>query len=195
MFHLALYTFGVLKAPLADSSPLTRAFQDSGDPVYRRIGAHPGYLARAEAEVAERGTFFDADWGEWGVFTVPAWYGKGRTARTVALAATLSLWTDPRSAFDAVFTGLHREALKRREDWFERTGRPGHVSWWVPDGATPTWKDGVARLAHLHDQGPAPHAFTLSRTFPPPTAARPISADTPPAVTDPLLDLAERRSA
>lgn len=40
---------------------------------------------------------------------------------TTALAATLSLWTDLRPAFDAIYTGLHREALNRRYDWFERT--------------------------------------------------------------------------
>ena len=34
------------------------------------------------------------------------WYGKGRTVETTALAATLSLWTDLRPAFDAVYTGL-----------------------------------------------------------------------------------------
>ena len=29
----------------------------------------------------------------------------------------------------------------------------------------PTWQDGVARLEHLHDHGPAPHAFTFHRAF------------------------------
>ena len=43
---------------------------------------------------------------------------------TIALDATLSLWTDLRPAFDAICTGLHREALNRRYDWSERTGRP-----------------------------------------------------------------------
>ncbi|CAM5608998.1 hypothetical protein SGLAM104S_04868 [Streptomyces glaucescens] len=39
------------------------------------------------------------------MFTVSTWYGKGRTPETTALAATLSLWTDLRPAFDAVYTG------------------------------------------------------------------------------------------
>ncbi|MFF3419289.1 DUF3291 domain-containing protein [Streptomyces sp. NPDC002698] len=167
MPHLALYTFGVLKSPLADPAPLTREFYDIGGAVYRKIGQHPGYLARAEAAGGDRGVLFEADWGAWGEFAVPAWYGKGRTVETTALAATLSLWTDPRPAFGAVHSGLHREALNRRYDWFERTGHPNYVCWWVSDGVTPTWQDGVSRLEHLHDHGSAPHAFTFHRSFAP----------------------------
>lgn len=48
MPQLALYTFGVLKSPLADPAPLTREFYDIGEAVYREIDRRPGYLARAE---------------------------------------------------------------------------------------------------------------------------------------------------
>lgn len=144
-------------SPLADPSPLTRQFYDVGEAVYREFSQHPGYLARAEAADGDRGALFEADWGAWGEFAVPAWYGKGRTAETTALATTLSLWTDLRPAFDAVCTGLHRGALNRRYDWFEKTGRPNYVFWWVSDGVKPTWQDGVSRLEHLHDHGAAPH--------------------------------------
>ncbi|MEU9554340.1 DUF3291 domain-containing protein [Streptomyces fumanus] len=167
MPHLALYTFGVLKSPLADPSPRTDEFYALGEAVYRRISQHPGHLTHAEAADGDRGVLFEADWGVWGEFAVPAWYGKGRTAETTALAATLSLWTDPRSAFDAVYTGPHRTALNRRNDWFERAGHPNHVFWWVGDGVTPTWRDGVSRLEHLHDHGPAPRAFTFPHSFTP----------------------------
>ncbi|MEV6421040.1 DUF3291 domain-containing protein [Streptomyces sp. NPDC051662] len=169
MPHLALYTFGVLKSPLTDPARLTREFHESGEAVYREIGRHPGYLARAEAADRSLGawTDFDSDWGEWGEFAVPAWYGKGRTVETIALATTLSLWTGLRPAFDAIHTGLHRAALNRRYDWFERTGHPGYVFWWVSDGVIPTWQDGVSRLEHLHDHGSAPHAFTFRHSFAP----------------------------
>lgn len=167
MPHLALYTFGVLKSPLTDQSRLTREFYDSGEGVYRQIGQHPGYLAHAESPGADRGALFDSDWGAWGEFAVPAWYGKGRTVETTALAATLSLWSDLRLAFDAIYTGLHRAALNRRHDWFERTGHPGHVCWWVADDATITWQDGVSRLEHLHEYGSAPDTFTFHHSFDP----------------------------
>ncbi|MEW2372017.1 DUF3291 domain-containing protein [Streptomyces sp. NPDC006656] len=161
MAHLALYTFGVLKAPLADPAPLTGEFYEAGETVYRQMSRHPGYLGHAEAADGGRGALFDADWGAWGAFAVPAWYGKGRTARTTALAASLSLWTGPRAAFDAVYTGPHREALHRRHDWFERTGHPAYVFWWVAEGVIPSWQEGVARLEHLDAHGPTPHAFTF----------------------------------
>jgi len=167
MPRLALYTFGVLKTPLADRGALTREFYRAGDAVYRRIRRCPGYVAHAEPLDGGPGDLFGADWGAWGEFVVPDWYGKGCTAETTALAATLSLWTDVRSAFDAVYAGVHREALNRRHDWFERTGYPGHVFWWVPDGEIPTWRDGVPKLEQLHDHGPAPHAFTFRHSFAP----------------------------
>ncbi len=47
--------------------------------------------------------------------------------------------------------------------------------WWVPDGATPTWRDGVARLEHLHDHGPAPHAFTFRHAFTPGATATSVT--------------------
>ncbi|MFE9467537.1 DUF3291 domain-containing protein [Streptomyces virginiae] len=167
MPHLALYTFGVLKSPLSDPAPLTREFYDIGEAVYRNISRHPGYLARAEAADGDRGVLFDAEWGAWGEFAVPRWYRKGRTVETTALATTLSLWTGLRPAFDAVHTGLHRGALNRRHEWFERTTHPKYVCWWVSDGVIPTWQEGVSGLEHLHDQGPAPHAFTFHHSFDP----------------------------
>ncbi|KOG91840.1 DUF3291 domain-containing protein [Streptomyces varsoviensis] len=167
MDRLALYTFGVLKRPLADSGALTREFYDMGKGVYGEIGRQPGYVAHAVAAEGGRGAHFEADWGVWGEFAVPEWYGKGRTAETTALAATLSLWAGLRSAFDAIYSGLHRTALNRRYDWFERSGQPNYVCWWVSDGSTPTWRDGVSRLEHLRDHGSAPHAFTFHHSFAP----------------------------
>lgn len=167
MPRLALYTFGVLKSPLADPTPLTRELHDSGRIVYGKISRHPGYLARAEATGGGRGTHFDLDWGAWGEFAVPTWYDKGHTVETIALDSTLSLWTGLRPAFDAIYTGPHREALNRRHDWFERTGHPSHALWWVADGVTPTWQDGVSRMEDVHDRGPTPHAFTFHHSFTP----------------------------
>lgn len=168
---LALYTFGVLKSPLADSGPLTGEFYELGEAVYREIGRQPGHLAHAEPAGGDRCVLFEADWGPWGEFAVPRWYGKGRTPQTTALAATLSLWAGLRAASGAVYSGSHRGALHRRHDWFERTAYPNHVLWWVSDGVVPTWQDGVAGLERLHDQGPAPDAFTFRRPFTPEGAA------------------------
>lgn len=177
MPRLALYTFGVLKSPLADPTALVREFHESGDAVYPEISEQPGYLAHAEPAGGARGSLFDLDWGVWGEFAVPAWYGRGRTAETIALATTLSLWNAPDPAFDAVYSGLHRRALNRRHDWFERTPHPNHVLWWTSDTATPTWQQGVAKLEHLHTHAPGPHAFTFPRPY------TPTGTPTPPRST------------
>ncbi|QIS75681.1 DUF3291 domain-containing protein [Streptomyces sp. DSM 40868] len=86
---------------------------------------------------------------------------RGRGGRCSGAAAPL------RPAFDAVYTGLHREALNRRYDWFEGTAHPNHASWRVPDGEISTWRGGVARLEHLHEHGSAPHASTVRHSFAP----------------------------
>jgi hypothetical protein len=44
------------------------------------------------------------------------------------------------------------------------------VLWWVPAGHIPTTDEAVARLAHLREHGPTPHAFNFRSVFPPPDA-------------------------
>ncbi|GAA3024414.1 hypothetical protein GCM10020229_39620 [Kitasatospora albolonga] len=167
MPQLALYTFGVLKLPLADPGTLTRELYESGESVYREITRQPGYLGHAEPVAGGPGELFGADWGVWGEFAVPGWYRKGRTAESTALAATLSLWTDEDAAFEAVYGGLHREALSRRHDWFERSAYPTHVMWWATDGAVPTWGDGASRMERLHEHGVTADGFTFRHPFAP----------------------------
>ena len=40
--------------------------------------------------------------------------------------------------------------------------------WWVPAGHIPTVTEAQARLKHLAEHGPTPHAFTFRVTFPAP---------------------------
>ena len=55
--------------------------------------------------------------------------GPGLRRRRYRRLLTAALRTDLRPASDAICTGLHREALNRRYDWFERTGHPNYVFW------------------------------------------------------------------
>lgn len=167
MSHLALYTFGVLKVPFLDPGPATQEFHESIGTIYGGIDQTPGYVSHAAAVDPGKGAHFDWNWAQASEFVVPAWYRKGRTAETTALAATLSLWTDLRSAYDFVYTGLHRVALNRRYDWFEKTGQPGLVFWWVADTVAPTWQDGVTKLEYLQKHEPVPQAFTFQNPFDP----------------------------
>jgi hypothetical protein len=165
MPQLALYTFGVLNTPTRSPGTLTREFDEMVGAIYGGMNHIPGYIAHAAPTDPSEGAHFNWDWREWGEFVVPRWYEKGRTPQTTALAATMSLWGDVESAYTFVYTDLHRVALNRRYDWFEKTGHPGHVLWWVNDDAIPTWKDGVPRLEYLQGHEPTPYAFTFPNPF------------------------------
>ena len=63
MPHLALYTFGVLKAPNRDPGRLTREFYETTQAIYAGIGQSAGYIAHADAADRSGGTLFDWHWG------------------------------------------------------------------------------------------------------------------------------------
>jgi hypothetical protein len=105
------------------------------------------------------------DWGEWGKFDVPRFYTGGRTTETDSRASTLSLWTDLESIFSFVYTGLHRDTLRRRHEWFLKPEWPSYAMWWVPDDTIPTWSDSRQRLEHLHDDGSTAVSFGFRNPF------------------------------
>jgi hypothetical protein len=84
---------------------------------------------------------------------------------------TLSVWTH----FEALAQYVHRSAhglfMQRRNRWFLPLGGFTTAMWWVTDGERPSVDDGLARLAHLREHGPTPHAFSLRRRFDPEGAA------------------------
>ncbi|MFC9845772.1 DUF3291 domain-containing protein [Streptomyces sp. NPDC060223] len=165
MPQLALYTFGVLKRTTRSPGRLTQEFDEFVGAIYGGMEHIPGYVTHAMPTDFGEGAYFDWDFREWGEFVAPNWYEKGRGPETTALAATMSVWADVQSAYKFVYTELHRTALNRRYDWFEKTGHPSHALWWVTDGTIPTWEDAVPRLEHLQDHEPTPYAFTLQNAF------------------------------
>jgi hypothetical protein len=82
----------------------------------------------------------------------------------------MSVWTDAQSLSDFVFRTAHVEIMRRRREWFERMAQAYLVLWWVPAGHTPSMDEAVARLAHLREHGPTPHAFNFRSVFPAPGA-------------------------
>ena len=64
MPHLALYTFGTLKAPLLDPGRLTREFHESVQAIYGGVGQRAGYIAHADPIDPSAGAQFDWDWGK-----------------------------------------------------------------------------------------------------------------------------------
>lgn len=83
----------------------------------------------------------------------------------------MSVWRSPEALFDFVYRSAHNEVMRRRKAWFEKPTRAHMALWWLPAGEIPSVAEGKARLEHLREHGPGPHAFTLKQPFPRPAAA------------------------
>ena len=78
----------------------------------------------------------------------------------------MSVWETIEALFDYVYRSDHRGVMVRRREWFAKPAGPYHVLWWVAEGHAPTVDEGLARLRHLAEHGPTPHAFTFKTVFP-----------------------------
>jgi hypothetical protein len=83
----------------------------------------------------------------------------------------MSVWRSIGALFDYVYRSDHRNVMVRRRDWFEKPDGSYQVLWWIDERHTPTVAEGLARLAHLVEHGPTPHAFTFKAVFPESDAA------------------------
>jgi hypothetical protein len=77
----------------------------------------------------------------------------------------LSVWTDLDALRAYVYRSDHAAVMKRRREWFERFERIYVALWWVPRGHHPSVEEAVARLGHLEQHGPSPHAFGFAQPF------------------------------
>jgi Domain of unknown function (DUF3291) len=166
MARIALTTFALMKKPYGH--PEVQGFLDRTPAVFQEVEHSPGFIARAPVVQLDEGRAgtFERAWGSWGPLRVPRYYPGGRTARTDSRASTLSLWTDLSSASHFVYKGpFHRDALKRRQEWFLKPEWPSYALWWVEDTHIPTWEEACLRLEHLYDHGASPVAFTFKSAF------------------------------
>ncbi|MEA5362371.1 DUF3291 domain-containing protein [Amycolatopsis sp., V23-08] len=160
MSTIALYTFGLLDPAMEPAALADLAGR--GDEIYSAGDHAPGFLGRAE-----EGYDGDAvhqpgeDFGPWGSYVLPLGLTDLAGHDPHAHIATLSLWRDVGSARLFVYSGLHREALQLRYDWFLKGSWPGHVLWSVEDGSVPRWSDGVANLEALALDGSSARRFTF----------------------------------
>src|SRR5258708_3978789 len=83
------------------------------------------------------------------------------------IAMTLSLWKDLESVAAFAYHGAHGEALAKRREWFEKYKLPVYVAWWVLADHQIDWKEGNAKLEHLHLHRPSTVGFDFSRPFDP----------------------------
>ncbi len=141
---LAQVNIARLKAPL--DSPLLKDFVDGLDPVNAVADAADGFVWRLKSDGGDA-TDISVFGDKW-------------------LIINMSVWRDLPSLTSFMYTGLHRELLARRREWFEKADEAMAALWWVPAGHEPTVAEAEERLLHLREHGPTQHAFSLRTTFP-----------------------------
>ncbi len=80
------------------------------------------------------------------------------------MIVNMSVWESIDALASFVYRSDHVSVMRRRREWFERI-RVYMVLWWVPAGHIPSVDEAVARLEHLREHGPTPHAFTFKRRY------------------------------
>ena len=159
MSAIALYTFGLLD-PTVEPVALADFIRRGGD-IMAASARADGFLGRPGTPTGDVETHTPGeDHGSWGTYALPELPDLAGHDRRVHIA-TLSLWRDLGSARSFVYDGLHRDALRRRRDWFLQGSWPGYVLWAVADGTVPRWSDGVSRYEALASQGDSPDRFTF----------------------------------
>ncbi|MGK5449410.1 DUF3291 domain-containing protein [Streptomyces radiopugnans] len=143
--QLAQVNIARLRAPM--DSPLLRDFTEALDPVNAVADGADGFVWRLQGESGDATDVpvFGDDW----------------------LIVNMSVWRDLPSLTASMYTGRHRELLKRRYEWFERVAEAMTALWWVEAGHRPSVAEAEERLLRLRGQGPTPYAFDLRTTFGP----------------------------
>lgn len=85
-----------------------------------------------------------------------------------SLLVNMSVWESIEALRAYVYRDAgHREALRRRRDWFLPAEPPMTVCWWIEPGTVPTLADAEFRLTLLREHGPSAAAFPFTTTFDP----------------------------
>ncbi|MFF3320708.1 DUF3291 domain-containing protein [Streptomyces sp. NPDC002889] len=148
-YELAQVNIARLKHPL--DSPELKDFVDNLDPVNAIADAADGFVWRLQND---SGNATDL-----------------RVFGDDLLIVNMSVWRDTNALTAFMYQGMHRELLARRHEFFERVQEVMTTLWWVEPGHRPTVREAEERLVHVREHGPTEHAFTLRKSFPPPSPA------------------------
>jgi hypothetical protein len=158
-YVLAQVNVGRMREPL--DNPLLADFVAALDPVNAAADAAPGFIWRLQTEDGNATSVHAFEWDRAG--------GAG-------VLVNMSVWESVEALAGYVYSGTHRQVLRRRRQWFERMAEAYAALWWIPSGHIPTTDDAERRVRHLREFGITPYAFTLKEHFPPPevTCSRPV---------------------
>jgi hypothetical protein len=158
-YVLAQVNVARLRAPL--DSPLLADFVADLDPVNATADAAPGFIWRLQTEDGNATSVRAFEWD---------------AAGSAGVLVNMSVWESVQALAGFVYSGAHRQVLRRRRRWFEPMAEAFTALWWIPRGHVPTTQEAEARVLHLREFGPTPRSFTLKEHFPPPdvVSSRPL---------------------
>ncbi|WP_415952935.1 DUF3291 domain-containing protein [Streptomyces sp. KLOTTS4A1] len=145
-YELAQVNIGRLRAPL-DSAQL-KDFAEGLEPVNADADKAEGFVWRLQDDYGDATGF--------------------RILDEPDLLVNLSVWRDIDTLTAYIYSGRHRELLRRRREFFHRLDEIVTALWWVPVGHRPSVDEAGERLLHLREHGPTQRAFSLRASFPPP---------------------------
>jgi uncharacterized protein DUF3291 len=71
----------------------------------------------------------------------------------------MSVWQSVDQLEEFVWKTIHKNIYRRKNEWFDAPKIAHFAMWTVPEGHVPDIKEGLARLAHLREQGNTDFAF------------------------------------
>ncbi len=147
-YQLAQLNVAAMRYPLED--PRFKDFVDALDRVNARAEASPGFVWRLKSDAGNATAIrmYDDD----------------------LLLVNLSVWESVEQLMDFVRDPEHFAIMRRRREWFEHSGVPYAVLWWVAAGHQPDVAEAQARLDQLRKAGATASAFDFKTRFPPPEA-------------------------
>ena len=152
-YVLAQVNVARLREPL--DSLLLADFVAALDPVNATADAAPGFIWRLQTEDGNATSVRAFGWD---------------TAGSAGVLVNMSVWESVEALAGYVYSGAHRQVLRRRRRWFEQMTEAHMALWWIPRGHLPATGEAEDRVLHLRESGPTPYAFTLREHFPPPQA-------------------------
>jgi Domain of unknown function (DUF3291) len=153
-YELAQLNIGVIRGPI--DSPIMAEFVANLERINALADAAPGFVWRLQTEAGDATAI--------------------RPFENESQLVNMSVWRDPESLRQFVYTSAHADILRRRREWFERIAEAYMVLWWVPRGHRPTVTEAIEGLMALRRLGPHAQAFTFREVYPPPDAPQPAEA-------------------
>lgn len=150
-WELAQINIARLREPL--DSALLKDFVDALDEVNAEAESAPGFIWRLKADDGNATSIRAFEWDVEG---------------TAGVIVNLSTWQSPEDLRAYVFSGLHRQVLRRRREWFHHVTEATTALWWVPSGHRPSTGEAEEKVRELRRLGPSESVFGLDANVSPP---------------------------